>query len=107
MKYGPQTQQIEELVEKLKGVTPEQAERLNDAWYDALNDARNDARKAARVTLLDGSLAWNAVRDAVQDAAHHFAWGAAWDAALALLVQDKISTEHFDTLYGPWKSVMG
>jgi hypothetical protein len=35
------------------------------------------------------------------------AWDAAWVAATALVVRDLITLEHFDTLYGPWRDVIG
>lgn len=42
--------------------------------------------------------AWGAARGAAR--------GAAWDAALAFLVRDLISQDHFDRLYGPWAQVI-
>ena len=89
MMYGPQTIEIEALIEKIKCVTEKQAVELKSAW-----DANwNTAWEAA----------WIIAREAARNAGR---W-AARDAVLALLVKDKISVEDFDTLYGPWKSVMG
>ena len=89
MEYGPQTAQIETLLEQIKSLTPEQIEALSAA------------RDAA------GNAAWDAARDAALSAALSAAWNAAWGAVLALVVQDLISEEHFNILYGPWASVMG
>lgn len=44
------------------------------------------------------------------DAAREAAWDAAWeagDAALAELTRDLITPEQYDTLIGPWRSVVG
>ena len=48
-----------------------------------------------------------AAGDAARDAAWDAAWYAAWDAALACVVRDLLSDEYFQTLAGPWISVMG
>ena len=97
MKYGPQTAQIETLLEQIKSLTPEQIEALSAAWGAAWGAARFAAWDAA----------WDAARDAALSAALSAAWNAAWGAVLALVVQDLISEEHFNILYGPWASVMG
>ena len=72
MAFGPNGEAVAALVEAIKTLTPDQAQRLAAAWA------------AARGTALD----------------------AAWDAVLAILTRDLITTEQFDILYGPWKSVM-
>jgi hypothetical protein len=59
------------------------------------------ARVAARVAARYAAWA------AAGDAARYTAWAAAGDAAWALVVRDLISLEHFDTLYGPWATVVG
>ena len=76
---GPNGEAAAALIERAATITVEQAERLRAAW-----DA---ARRAA----------WRAWDAAAQAAA---------DAALALVVRDLISEEHFQVLYGPWASVM-
>lgn len=77
---GPNGEMVAALIEKAKTMTPDQVE--------ALYGARGAARDAA------GYAAWDAAR------------GAAGGAAYALVVKDLISEEHFNILYGPWKSVM-
>ena len=62
--------------------------------------------RAGRLTIDEErrlSAAWSAARDAAWYAARN----AARNAALALVVQDLITEEHFNTLYGPWASVIG
>ena len=73
---GPNGEEVAALIERCKTLTNDEAKRL---------DAARDA-------------AWYAARGA--------AWGAAWDAALALIVKDLITSEQFEILYGPWRSVM-
>ena len=95
-KYGPQTAEIEAIIERLKTMTVDEVEALAAARDAARKAARTAAWKAARTA------AWYAARDVAWDAARE----AAWDAILALLVKDLITPEQFDLLYGPWASVM-
>ncbi len=74
--YGPNTAEVEALIEKIKTITPKQIDKLGAA----LGAARGEALGAAL--------------------------GAALEAACALVVRDLISEEDFDLLYGPWKIVM-
>jgi hypothetical protein len=57
----------------------------------------------ARILAMDEAQRLSAARAAARDAAG----AAAGDAAWALVVRDLISPEHFDTLYGPWATVVG
>ena len=75
--FGPQGEAVVALIERAGRLTFDEAQRLSAA----------------------GDAAW--------DAAGNAAGSAAWDAALALVVRDLISVEHFNTLYGPWASVIG
>ena len=100
LKYGPNTAEVQALIDKLRTLTVDQARQLDaawdSAWSDVWSDAWNSVWKAARTA------AWYAARDVAWDAARE----AAWDAILALLVKDLITPEQFDLLYGPWKQVM-
>ena len=78
-------------------MTPEQVRKLATAWDDAWDAARDAAWDAAR----------DAARGAARGAALATARDAVWIAALALVVRDLITPKQFDTLYGPWASVMG
>ncbi len=97
---GPQGEQVAATIERAARLTSDEAERLNAAWKkDVAWSARAEARAAVRA-------------EARADAARAAAWfdaacDAAWDAALALLTRDLISSEHFKTLYGPWREVIG
>jgi len=95
--FGPNGEAVAVLIERVKTITPDQADRLSTARDAARGAAWNAARNAA----------WNAAWDAAWNAAWDAAWDAAKDAALALLVRDLISPEQFDILYGPWASIMG
>ena len=77
---GPNGEAVAAHIERCRTITPEQAQRLG-----AARDAARDA-------------AWYAASDA--------AWYAASGAARALVARDLITPEQFDTLYGPWASVM-
>jgi hypothetical protein len=108
-KYGPQTYQIEKLIQKIKSLTPEQITNLDVAWDAARGAARGAARDAV----------WDAVWDAARDAARDAVWDAVWDAArdaardaaLALvsrdLIDDKFTQAHYDLLTKPWRDVVG
>ena len=91
---GPNGQEVAALIERCKTLTKDEVRQLSSArnavawnasWYASKYAARKAAREAA------WAAAWYAV---------------AWDAAIALIVKDKITREHFDRLYGPWASVM-
>jgi hypothetical protein len=73
---GPNGETVAALIERARTITPDEAERLNAAW------------------------------NAARDAARYAAWYAARDATLALVVKDLITPDQFNTLYGPWASVM-
>jgi hypothetical protein len=130
--FGPNGESVVALAERTERLTPDEKERLAAAW-DASRDASREAawdaawaasREAARDAARHASreAAWDAAWEAAWDEAWFAAWcvarGAAWDAAwaaaraaawaaaVALIVRDLISVEHFDTLYGPWRSVM-
>jgi hypothetical protein len=116
VKYGPNTQAVERLLKQLEGITPAQIddlEAIRDASWKATWDAGHAAARVVGQTA-DRHAAWEAAWDAAWDVGRDTAWGAlrgarrgaGWDAVLALVVRDKISEEHFEALYGPWKRVM-
>ena len=111
-KYGPNTPEVESLIERIKTITPEQIDKLDAVWgaaWDAVWEAAlGAARDAALAEALGGALAeaLGAVLGEALDAALGAARGAAFGAACALVVRDLISEEDFDLLYGPWKIVM-
>jgi hypothetical protein len=116
-KYGPQTVEIEALIERVETVTPKQIVALAKSYA------------AARSEELWGTawgVAWDKAWYMMWKAEREEAWDAVWpvvlaarkiaqedtsrairNATLALLVRDLIPTEQFDLLYGPWKIVMG
>ena len=100
-RYGPNTEAVEALIEKIKTITPEQVEAVLDAtWETGWNAALDAARNAA----LD--VAWTATWAAARNAALDAAYDAAREPVLVLVVKDLITPEQFDLLYGPWASVM-
>ena len=99
--YGPNWRYVVTLVRQAASLTAEQVESLKAvrtavrgaAWVVGRNAARNAA----------GDAAWGAVRGVVRGAAE----GWTRDAASALVVRDLITPEQYQTLAGPWESVMG
>src|SRR5215831_11390868 len=82
---GPNGREVAALIERARSLTWDEARRLRAAWA-----AARDA-------------AWAAAEDAAGDAARaaaRVAGRAASRAALALVVRDLISGEHFNALYG-------
>ena len=73
---GPNGESVAALIDRARALTPDEAGRLFRAWNAA------------------GDAAWDAARDAAEY------------AAIALVVRDLITPEQFETLYGPWASVM-
>lgn len=105
---GPQGEQIAALIDRAGKLTEDEAEKLGASWGD------EDAEAAA-----EDSAAWAAARDAARYAARYAAANAARyaaedtaryaaeDAALALVVRDLISKEHYDLLTAPWAQAIG
>lgn len=131
MRYGPQTTEVEQLINRLRQLSPDEIQGLANAW-DAPTAAARAAVRAAKAAAWadardarDGWDAWDARdgRDAWDDAndAKAAAWGistltapaglAAGDAALALacrhLIGDVFTWTHYRTLVGPAATVLG
>jgi len=134
--FGPNGEAVAALLERAWHLTADEADRLRTAWDAAWGATRDAAWGATRDATMDATrdatrdAAWDAAwaatrgatrgatrdatrdatrgatRDATRDAAWGATRGAARDAALALIVRDLISEEHFNTLYGPWVSVI-
>ena len=94
---GPQGMHVAALIKRAGTLTPDEAERLGAA--------RDAARAAARYATWNAT--WDASREAAWDATWDAARAAAQTAALALVVRDLLSREHYRTLTGPWASVIG
>jgi len=119
---GPNGESVAALIDRARTLTPEEAERVNAARVAAgtaaVNAAWDSAGTAARVAAGTAAVnaawyaawyaagTWEAAVTAAWDAALGAAWDAARDAVLALVVRDLITPEQFETLYGPWASVM-
>ena len=102
---GPQGPEVAAIIERAGRLTQEEAARLvsawnavgDAAWYASQSAAWDAARGAARI----------AARYAARDASRYAARGAARDAAIATVVRDLISPDVYQTLAGPWLSVIG
>ena len=79
MKYGPQTEEIEALIEKISNMPEKQAVELRAAWFAASGVARDVAHEAA------WGVAWAAARNAdrwsAREAVRDTVWFTARDAA--------------------------
>jgi hypothetical protein len=106
VKYGPNTPAVEAVIERAGQLTPAEAE--SESLYAAWTPDRAAARRAARGTVWDAARedAWGVAWSAAWHASRDAAWVSVRDAVLAELVRDLISGEHYETLTGPWKSVV-
>ena len=83
--FGPNGQAVVAIIERAAGLTANEMRRLTAA------------RAAVRIAAW--AAAWTAARAA--------AWAAAGDAAGAELVRDRVTTDQYAALVGPWQSVIG
>lgn len=108
--FGPQGEHVVALIERAARLTSNEAKQLSAAGAATWLTARTAARATAR----------NAARNAAISAARVAAWGTAGgtagdtagDAAMALVVRDLIGSSgftqaHYDSLTGPWRTVIG
>ena len=104
--FGPQWEQIVALIRRAAIMAPADVQQVTAP--------RPVARAAARVTARSAALAASRTPAwaAAVAVARGVAWDAAWAAAAALVVRDLIgqhgfTQEHYDTLTGPWRTVIG
>jgi len=111
--FGPNGAAVAALIARAGRLTRDESNRLGAAGGAARGAASGAAWGAAGYAARGAAwgAAWYAAgyaaRYAARGAAEYAAGYAAGYAAFALLVQDLISEEHFNTLYGPWASVIG
>ncbi len=102
--YGPQTEAVEALLEKMRNLTTQDVETLRSAhpatsstvWFHELDRDLDEALDKAIVAAWEASF----------EATRYMAWYVMRDAVWALVVRHLISEEDFAILYGPWASVM-
>lgn len=104
--FGPQWEQIVELVRTMFTLTSAQWERLDASW-----DANRDTSWAASQTVSQ-TAGRVAGRNVARDAGRAVGWDAGMGAVMALNIRDLIgqygfTQEHYDTLTGPWRRVVG
>ena len=131
MIYGPNTEAVQFIIDRIPTLTEDECKRL-DAYWAAARDAARDANRYAAMSAADGAAryaTWDAARDAgwyaTRDAARYAIryaaryaaidayWAAARDAILATVTYD-LATEtgpytiaQRDLLLAPWVSVCG
>ena len=102
------TNEVAALIERLKGITPEQYEQLkaeriigiSPRYQRAWGDALDAAAESQRYEL------WKLVQSTVLNYSKGLSLSVVSGAALALLVRDCIPKEAFDILYSPWSRVV-
>jgi hypothetical protein len=118
---GPNGAEVAAIIDRAGRLTVDEARRLaaaraaawDAAWSAAWSAARGAARGASWHAAWDAArgaargAAWDAAWNAAWDAARGAAWDAAWDAASGALLRDVLAPEHYETLMGPWRSVIG
>lgn len=99
MIYGPNTEAVQSIIDRIPALTTDEVNLLDAAWAVARDASRSAARSAARC--------------AARCAAWCAAWGAANDAIFATVTYDLATEEgHYtitqrDLLLAPWVSVCG
>lgn len=103
-KYGPNTAQVERLIERVGRMTPQEdalvyaRSRADDAVWVRARDAARGARRIRP---------WNAAGAAALKVCRTPAWASVRDAARALVVRDLVSRSDFEALVAPVASVLG
>jgi len=127
MIYGPNTEAVQSLIDRIPALTDTEITNLASAWdaardaawdaawdaarYEAWYAARYEAWYAARGAVSDA--ARGAARGAAWDAVRYEARGAAWDAVLATVIYDLATIDgpytiaHRTLLMAPWVEVCG
>ena len=120
-RYGPNTEAVEALIEKIKKITPEQVERLAMVPSDVESDIRRDVfARNARGDIqesdfsVEWAVTWKAVCHAGSKLFQHphsesviqTVAAAIYETTIATFAKDLISSKVFTVLYGPWASVM-
>jgi len=105
---GPQGPEVVVLLKRCETLTREEVQGLHAAWAAARDAAGAAAWAAARnaASTTGRDAAWAAAMCAAKGAGKDATRAAARAAARAVVVQDLISQEHFNTLYGPWKKAI-
>lgn len=116
-KYGPYTQQVEAVIERLKGLSFREAQALQAEYEATPYESRYLARSDARIAVMHSSHKeeWLAARVELlrsvwfpaYNLVWHYAWSAALDAILAIFARGLINPNKCDLLYGPWANLMG
>ena len=102
---GPQGREVAALIERGAALTAGEARQLEAAWAAAMDAASPAAWSAARGAARGGAL--TAALAAALGAGRGAALAVALAAALGLVVRDRISREHYDTLTLPWRTTVG
>jgi len=101
--FGPRGKQVTELIERASRIDSEEQAALLVAQESAEGLVRFSAWEAAWPFGEDLAIPTN---EAVWEVTPRIVRDSVSDAVLALIVKDLITEEHFNTLYGPWASVM-
>ena len=89
LKYGPQTPQIEALIETVRSLTTNQIDALNAAWDALWNEA------------------WGVALGAALDVWRYQVWGAVAALLVRDFIGDSFTQSDYDILTTPWRKVVG
>lgn len=105
---GPQGEHVAALIDRASRLIIGELDDLDATWVIVRYAASSAASSAKR--FAKRSAAYATADDAAYDAAYDVSSAARWvvsDATLGLVVRDLISTDHYDTLTRPWRTVVG
>ena len=119
-RYGPQTAEIEAVIERVRNLTPAELKTVEDNWIHTWTSEAHLVRKRAERRAFDAikkaenfAQWWivlatlrDAYKEAVAKGFSYVAWDATVDVCLAYFAFGKISTQTFNILARPWKSIM-
>jgi hypothetical protein len=121
LQFGPNGEEVADMLDRLASIDMESAERVADAWEAVPEEERSVVDLVLRRRHRNGKLSseiwaaeqavagWLATRDPADDdekALFEVVAAAATDAATALVLEDELQEVDFATLYDPWGEVM-
>ena len=123
MTYGPNTQAVQSIIDRIPTLTYAEVNRLGASWSAAWSAAWRAAWGASRSAdwgtarsaawYATWGAAWGAARSAARSAAWDATWGASRDALLATVTYDLATIDgpytiaQRDLLLAPWVEVCG
>ena len=119
-RYGPQTAEIEAVIERVRNLTSAELKTVEDNWIHTWTSEAHLVRKRAERRAFDAikkaenfAQWWTALetlraayKESVAKGFSYVAWDVVVDVCYAYFAFDHISTQTFNVLSRPWKSIM-